>query len=190
MQALSAALPLIAGAVLLVTATLAEHGTIAVGDFLVVYTVFMVFQAAVARLGASFGAVAAIMPALDQIRPFLAEPPEKTAEGEPVESLGGDVVFDHVSFRYDPDGPLILDDVSIHARPGEFVAIAGESGAGKSTIFRLALGLDEPSGGAVYYDGRDPSPPQHQAGASTDRRGAAGRAAAPGRCVGQHRRRL
>ncbi|MDE2904602.1 MAG: ATP-binding cassette domain-containing protein [Acidobacteriota bacterium] len=155
LQAFSAALPLIAGAVLLVTATLAEHGTIAVGDFLVVYTVFTVFQAAVARLGASFGAVAAIMPALDQIRPFLAEPPEKTAEGEPVESLGGDVVFDHVSFRYDPDGPLILDDVSIHARPGEFVAIAGESGAGKSTLFRLALGLDEPSGGAVYYDGRD-----------------------------------
>ena len=72
-----------------------------------------------------------------------------------VEHLGGDVLFDHVSFRYDPDGPLILDDVSIHARPGELVAIAGESGAGKSTLFRLALGLDRPSAGAVYYDGRD-----------------------------------
>ena len=155
LQALSAGLPLLAGAVLLVTATLPAHGTIAVGEFLVVYTVFMVFQAAVARLGASFGAVAAIMPALDQVRPFLAEPPETSADGEPVETLGGDIVFDHVSFRYDADGPLILDDVSIRARPGEFVAIAGESGAGKSTLFRLALGLDEPSAGAVYYDGRD-----------------------------------
>ena len=147
LQALSAAL--------LVAATLPDDRTIAIGDFLVVYTMFMVFQAAVARFGASFGAVAAIMPALDQVRPLLAEAPETSAEGEPVETLGGDIAFDHVSFRYDPDGPLVLDDVSIRARPGEFVAIAGESGAGKSTLFRLALGLDEPSGGAVYYDGRD-----------------------------------
>jgi len=114
-----------------------------------------VFQAAVARLGASFGAVAAIMPAFNQVRPLLAEPPETSVDGEMVETLGGDIVFDHVSFRYEPDGPLILDDVSIRARAGEFVAIAGESGAGKSTLFRLALGLDAPSGGAVYYDGRD-----------------------------------
>ena len=69
--------------------------------------------------------------------------------------MSGEIVFDRVSFRYDPNGPLILDDVSIHAQPGEFIAIAGESGAGKSTLFRLALGLEEPSGGAVYYDGRD-----------------------------------
>ena len=155
LQALSAALPLLAGAVLFVTAALPDHGTISVGDFLVVYTAFMVFQAAVTRLGASFGAVAAIVPALDQIRPFLAELPETTAAGEPVKTLGGDIAFDHVSFRYDIHGPLILDDVSIHARPGEFVAIAGESGAGKSTLFRLVLGLDEPTSGAVYYDGRD-----------------------------------
>ena len=155
LQALSAALPLLAGAVLFVTAALPNHGTISVGDFLVVYTAFMVFQAAVTRLGASFGAVAAIVPALDQIRPLLAALPETTAAGEAVETLGGDIVFDHVSFRYDAHGPLILDDVSIHARPGEFVAIAGESGAGKSTLFRLALGLDEPTSGAVYYDGRD-----------------------------------
>ena len=50
---------------------------------------------------------------------------------------------------------MILDDVTLRARPGEFVAIAGESGAGKSTLFRLALGIDRPTAGAVYYDGRD-----------------------------------
>ena len=115
----------------------------------------MVFQTAVARLGESFGAVAAALPAFEQFRPFLAESEEASAEGEPVDHLGGDVLFDHVSFRYDPDGPQIRDDVTIRTRPGEFIAIAGESGAGKSTLFRLALGLDRPSGGAVYYDGRD-----------------------------------
>ena len=80
---------------------------------------------------------------------------ESRTAGKDVEYLGGDVVFDRVSYRYDPDGPLILDDVTIHARPGEFIAIAGESGAGKSTLFRLALGFDRPTAGAVCYDGRD-----------------------------------
>ncbi len=155
LQAFSAALPVLAGAILLLTITWSGSDKYTIGDFLVVYTVFILFQTAVARLGASFKAVAAIIPALDQIRPLLAEAPETTVDGEPVESLGGDIAFDHVSFRYDPDGPLILDDVSIRAHPGEFIAIAGESGAGKSTLFRLALGLDQPASGAVYYDGRD-----------------------------------
>ena len=126
-----------------------------VGDFLVVYTLFVVFQSAISRLGESVGAMAAMLPAFKQMRPLLSAVPGDETEGEPVEFLGGDVLFDHVSFRYEPDGPLILDDVTIHARPGEFVAIAGESGAGKSTLFRLALGIDWPTAGAVYYDGRD-----------------------------------
>ena len=155
LQAFGTALPLLAGAVLILTATFPGRETITVGDFFVVYLLFLLFLTGVSRLGASFSAVAAIIPALEQIRPFLTEIPETSVDGEPVETLGGEIVFDHVSFQYDPDGPLILDDVSIHVRPGEFVAIAGESGAGKSTIFRLALGLGQPSAGAVYYDGRD-----------------------------------
>ena len=106
-------------------------------------------------MGESFGTIAAAVPAFRQMRPLLAAVPESEVGGEPVEFLGGEILFDRVSFRYDPDGPLILDDVTIHARPGEFVAIAGESGAGKSTLFRLALGIDRPNAGAVYYDGRD-----------------------------------
>lgn len=155
LQAFSAALPLLAGAVLFLMVAAPGREGIEIGDFLAIYLVFIVFQTAVARLGASFGSIAAIMPAFDQIRPFLSEPPETTSDGELVESLGGEVVLDHITFRYDPDGPLILDDVTIRANPGEFVAIAGESGAGKSTVFRIALGLDHPSSGAVYYDGRD-----------------------------------
>ena len=154
-RAFGAALPFLAGAALLFAVATAGDRNVPVGDFLVVYTVFIAFQSAIARLGESFGTIAAMLPALDQMRPLLAAVPETEVEGEPVERLGGEILFDHVSFRYDPDGPLILDDVTIRARPGEFVAIAGESGAGKSTLFRLALGVDRPSAGAVYYDGRD-----------------------------------
>ena len=154
-RAFGAALPFLAGGVLLFAVAAVSDRHILIGDFLVVYLVFIVFQSAIARLGESFGTIAAMLPAFDQMRPLLAAVPETETEGEPVEYLGGEILFDRVSFRYDPDGPLILDDVTIHARPGEFVAITGESGAGKSTLFRLALGVDRPTAGAVYYDGRD-----------------------------------
>ena len=154
-RAFATALPFLAGGVLLFSAAAVGDRNIPVGDFLVVYIVFIAFQSAIARLGESFGAVAAMLPAYEQMRPLLTAVPEAAAEGEPVERLGGEVLFDRISFRYGTDGPLILDDVTIRARPGEFVAIAGESGAGKSTLFRLALGIDRPAAGAVYYDGRD-----------------------------------
>ena len=154
-RAFAAALPFLAGGVLLFAVAAVSDRNVPVGDFLVVYIVFIAFQSAIARLGESFGTIAAMLPAFDQMRPLLATAPETAVEGEPVERLGGEILFDRISFRYDPDGPLILDDVTMRARPGEFIAIAGESGAGKSTLFRLALGIDSPSAGAVYYDGRD-----------------------------------
>ena len=154
-RAFAAALPFVAGGVLLFAVVAVLDRKVPVGDFLVVYMVFIAFQSAIARLGESFGTVAAMLPAFEQMRPLLAAVAESEAEGEPVQRLGGELLFDRVSFRYDADGPLVLDDVTIRARPGEFIAIAGESGTGKSTLFRLALGVDRPSAGAVYYDGRD-----------------------------------
>jgi len=155
LRAFGTALPLFAAAVLFAAATLRGLETFSAGDFLLVYVAFLLFVFGVVRLGASFGAVAAVAPELSQIEPFLAEAPEASRGQESVEYLGGDLFFDHVSFRYDAEGPMILDGVSIRARRGEFIAIAGESGAGKSTLFRLALGLNEPNTGTVYYDERD-----------------------------------
>ena len=154
-RAFAAALPFLTIGVLLVSVLTIGAESLAIGDFLIVLLVFFTFQTAIARFGESIGEIAAILPAFDQMRPLLSSDPEPLYEGETVAFLAGDILFDRVSFQYDPDGPLILDDVTIHARPGEFVAIAGESGAGKSTIFRLALGLEDPTSGAIYYDGRD-----------------------------------
>ena len=130
-------------------------GGLATGNFLVIYAAFMVFYAAVARLGGTFSAVAAILPAYQQMTPILDAVPETVSEGESPPELSGDVRIDHVNFSYAKDGPQVLRGVSIHARAGEFVAIVGESGAGKSTLVRLALGLETPQSGAVYYDGHD-----------------------------------
>ena len=124
-------------------------------DFMIVFVLFLTFQSALSRFSISCGELAASLPAFRQLNPVIKAEPEIEEQGEPIDFLGGHLLFDKVSFRYDADGPLILDDVTIEACPGEFVAIAGESGAGKSTLFRLALGLDRPLVGAVLYDGRD-----------------------------------
>ena len=90
-----------------------------------------------------------------RFRPILEATPEVTdVTGEPV-TLAGAIRLSNVSFRYTPDGPLILDAINIQARPGEFIAIVGQSGSGKSTILRLLLGFETPSEGVVSYDGRE-----------------------------------
>jgi ABC-type bacteriocin/lantibiotic exporter with double-glycine peptidase domain len=61
----------------------------------------------------------------------------------------------HVCFRYSPDGPLVLDDISFGAKPGELVALVGASGSGKSTLLRLLIGFESPESGSVFYDGQD-----------------------------------
>ena len=151
---LSAATPALVGAALFAVALSRDTEALRISDFLVAYAIAMTFFAAAANLGRSFEAVAAALPGYEQIKPVLDELPELGAlRGAPI-TLQGDVRFDHVSFRYQSDSPMI-EDVSISARAGEFIAIVGESGSGKSTLMRLALGLENPTGGSIYYDGRD-----------------------------------
>ena len=155
LMAFTAAVPLFATAALFALALTIGGDDLAVGGFLVVYAAFMVFNGAVVQLGGAFSAVAAIIPAVQQVQPILAQRPRNRSSDLPAPDLKGEVLLDRVSFRYSDDGPLILNDVTIHALPGEFIALVGESGAGKSTVFRLALGLEKPQLGAVYYDGHD-----------------------------------
>ena len=131
-----------------------EQG-LSVGSFLAIYAVFVIFFGAVVQFGLSFSAIAAIVPTVEQAAPILEEHPKRSIADAPVLELHGELRIDHVSFRYTEDGPLVLQDVSLSARPGEFIAVVGESGSGKSTLFRLALGLESPLSGAVYYDGHD-----------------------------------
>ncbi len=94
----------------------------------------------------------AVIPMYERAKPILSHPTESQGTGERALLRGG-IEVNHVSFRYDPKGPLILDDVSFQIVPDEFVALVGPSGSGKSTLLRLLLGFETCSQGGVFYDG-------------------------------------
>ncbi|WP_408896903.1 ABC transporter ATP-binding protein [Nocardioides sp. R1-1] len=83
--------------------------------------------------------------------------PVVEVRGAPATSLetsAGEVRFEHVSFAYDPDAPLI-EDLSLVAHPGQMVAIVGPTGAGKTTLVNLIMRFYELSGGRITLDGTD-----------------------------------
>lgn len=89
------------------------------------------------------------------ISDFLNVPDRVVPEAEKPEENAPAVVFDQVTFGYDPSLP-ILKQLSFTIAPGEHVFILGRSGAGKSTIFKLLLGLYQPQGGAIRLFGENP----------------------------------
>jgi ABC-type multidrug transport system fused ATPase/permease subunit len=73
------------------------------------------------------------------------------------------IALDGVSFRYQPELPLVLRDVSLVIRRGERVALVGPTGSGKSTLADILMGLLPPTGGRFLIDGREVSPEAWQA---------------------------
>lgn len=134
---------------------LSSEESLPIGEFLAFNAAFGQFLAAALSLVSVFSSALAMVPIYERLKPILETLPEvDESKAEPGE-LSGDIEFSHVSFRYQEDGPLILDDVSFRAGPGEFIALVGPSGAGKSSCLRLILGFEKPSSGSIYFDGQD-----------------------------------
>ena len=98
---------------------------------------------------------ARIKPTLEMAKPILETKPEIDENRTMVTRLSGGIELNNVSFRYREDMPPVLDNVSLKIRPGQYVAVVGKTGCGKSTLMRILLGFETPQKGAVYYDGQD-----------------------------------
>lgn len=140
---------------LFLMASLADPADLPASEFLAFFAAFGQFQSAALSVIALFPSVLAAVPTYERLQPILAAAPEVDPAKAPAGELSGDIELSHVTFRYGSDGPLILDDVSFRARPGEMIALVGPSGAGKSTCLRLILGFETPQAGSIYFDGQD-----------------------------------
>ena len=123
---------------------------------------YLAFNAAYGSLMGAFMAIAGfalqaanIKPILEMAEPFLKETPEAAENKEIVTKISGTIELCNVYFRYGENMPYIVKDMSLKIHAGEYIAIVGRTGCGKSTLMRLLLGFEKPERGAIYYDNKD-----------------------------------
>ena len=128
---------------------------ISISDYIAFSSAFGMITAALTQLNAVVPNMAQVKPLMESVKPILDAVPEIEDKAPQVEDLFGGIEVSGVSFRYQEDGPLVLDDLSLKIEPGEYVGIVGKSGCGKSTLMRLMLGFEQPLTGGIYYDSYD-----------------------------------
>ena len=123
---------------------------------------YYAFSAAYGRLTGAFtvlagiaGSLAAIGPVMETAEPILQTEPEPMKGKVQVTRLKGQIEINHLFFRYETDQAFVLNDLSLKIDKGEYVALVGRTGSGKSSLIRLLLGFEKPEKGSIFYDGRD-----------------------------------
>jgi len=150
-----AVFPVLSSLVLFAVVGVSDPQAVSAGQFLAINAAFGQVVAAVVSITLVTTQLVQAAPAMRRVLPVITEIPEDDATKSDPGVLRGDVQFSGVSFRYQEDGPLVLDDVSIRIPAGSSIALVGPSGSGKSTLGRLLLGFEVPEEGGVYLDDQD-----------------------------------
>lgn len=133
----------------------AVQSAIPLADYYAFNTAYSMVSGAFFSLSSIAATIATIKPVLEMVKPLFEATPEISEGKRVVERLSGGIELNNVSFRYGENMPLVVDNLSLKIRPGQYVALVGPTGCGKSTLMRLMLGFETPQKGAIYYDGQD-----------------------------------
>ena len=129
--------------------------SIETSNFIAFTSAFGMLTAALSEIIRQIPEMAKIGPQLDSIMAIAETEPEISGPSAAISSLSASIKISHLSFRYQEDMPLVIDDLSLNIKDGEYVGIAGASGCGKSTLLRLLLGFEIPLRGNISYDHYD-----------------------------------
>ena len=145
------------GLVLWVGGGLVLAGTMKLGELVGFLFFLMLFYEPVGRLHGLNQMLQAARAAGERVFDILDATTE-TTDRRRVETLRapvrGEVIYDAVSFSYGPER-IVLREISLHARPGEMIALVGPTGAGKSTLVNLLPAFYEATAGRITIDGQD-----------------------------------
>lgn len=131
--------------------------SVQVAQYVAFNTAFGMVSSAMLALTSAISSLSSVRPIFELAEPIMEACPQIGSEKEIVKSISGGVEINNVTFSYTKDGPKILDNLSLKIKSGQYVAVVGKTGCGKSTLMRLLLGFETPDTGAVYYDGKDVS---------------------------------
>ena len=133
---------------------LAAKNSVTPADYFAFNSCYGMVAGAFTSLASITLTVANIKPVLDMAKPILENVPEYREDKEIITKIRGEIMVNNLSFAYEED-TKVIDNLSLHIKPGEYVAIVGATGCGKSTLLRLLLGFEKPQKGTIYYDKKD-----------------------------------
>jgi NHLM bacteriocin system ABC transporter ATP-binding protein len=152
---IEASFPPLATIVIFAVATRSASSlTLDLGAFLAFFTAFGQAMASVGTWATGVSDSLIAIPHLTRIRPLIATAAEVSDDRKSPGELSGGIDVSRVTFRYMAGGPPVLDNVTLRITPGEYVALVGPSGSGKSSLLRLLLGFEKPESGAIFFDGK------------------------------------
>ncbi len=129
------------------------QGDLTIGQLIAFQMFSGQFTGPVLRLANLWNEFQQALLSVDRLGDILNHPQEVTTDKAiTLPQLKGALKLDHVSFKYSPDGPKVLNEISVAIQPGMTVGIVGRSGSGKSTLAKLLQRLYIPTEGAIYID--------------------------------------
>jgi ATP-binding cassette subfamily C protein len=155
MQVFNSTVNVIATAIIFFAMIKLQNVNLGAGKFIAFNSAFSSFLGAMLEISGVILQLNVIKPLYERTRPILEALPEFDQEKTDPGELQGNIEISHINFRYQQDGPLILNDVMLEIKKGDYVGLVGPSGSGKSTLFRLLLGFEKPESGQIYYDQQD-----------------------------------